>query len=116
MKRITLLLPVAFLLIAGIGGCSEEPDFPSAPAFGNLVIVNQTPNPIQVIRFRESSPTSDTWGRNMIDEAAIFDNEAYIRMPPGIYDFHFESDDVDQFWTYSGIVITAGQDTDLVIN
>jgi len=115
MKRHAVLILLSVLLAGAFGACTDEPDFPSAPVFGNLVITNQTPDEIQVIRFRVTSPTSDIWGRNMVDEAQIQGNEAYLRMPPGTYDFHFESNDVNEFRTYTEVVITAGSNTYIVI-
>jgi hypothetical protein len=98
-----------------IAACATEPEYPDAPVYGNLLITNQTPNDIQVIRFRVTSPSSDIWGRNMVNEATIVGNAAQLRMPPGTYDFRFESNDIDGFWTFTSVVITAGRDTDLTI-
>jgi hypothetical protein len=117
MKRIPLLVFSSILLALVAGACSEEPDFPTAPVYGTLMISNQTPNGIQVIRYRVSSTDADIWGRDVVksNEAYIQGNSAVLRMPPGTFDFRFESNDVNEFWTYTGVVITAGQDTYLTI-
>ena len=106
MKRLAFLLPVALLLIAGAGGCSEEPDFPTAPVYGTMVITNNTVGDIEVIRFRVTSPTSDTWGRNMLGETESLGDDTWFRVPPGTYDFYIETG--QGYWVFYGVSIQAG--------
>lgn len=115
MKSNVFMLFIGIILSIMLSACTELPDFPPVPVYGNLVITNQTQYDIQVIRFRVSGPESDIWGRNMIKESYLLENKAYLRMPPGMYDFHFESNDVDGFWTFTGVAIEANQDHQLVI-
>ncbi len=115
VKRISAqLLLLSIIILIVVFGCSPtNPEFPSAPVSGSVHFINQTFNTIDVIRFRLSN--DDNWGRNVINEITIANNEGIMLLAPGKYDFRFESTSINWMRTYTNIQIIVDQSQTITI-
>lgn len=88
MKRLIAALPLLLLL----SSCDKEPDFPSAPAAGALMLYNQSGYAMEIIQYR-SSGSAGLWSYNMLDNAFVDESGTTLglTMPPGTWDVYVET-------------------------
>jgi hypothetical protein len=110
MKRSIIALIVLFPILLLLPSCDTEPDFPSAPVSGTLLVYNQTSAPLEIIQYRVSAGATTLpgqWSYNMIGWVTVQQSALSLPVPPGTYDIYVETR--DEYAVYFTTTITTGE-------